>query len=128
MKRIFVGLLVFLSLFLLVSCAPLEAVDTKEAIDSEEAIVYEDGVEESVDDLEVSDSVEDGGNVNLDFSLVSVESGVQCYQSEELRSFAPGASGKILVELVSDDKLHIAWENGSCTGSEKLLDYEVYIR
>ncbi len=71
------------------------------------------------------------GNINRDFAQVGADGvygEIYCYQSEELRSFQPGASGKIVVRMLDEETLEIEHQEGSCNGDEQLLKPEIYVR
>jgi hypothetical protein len=67
------------------------------------------------------------GNINRDFTEITPGE-VYCYESEVVRDFQPGASGKILVEMIDDSTLRIQHRDGRCNGNEVLEEGEIYIR
>lgn len=69
------------------------------------------------------------GTKNRDFSDVKFDGKVYCYEDEH--PYENGESvddGKILLQLVDEETLHIEWQSSSCSSSEELNDPEVYER
>jgi hypothetical protein len=71
----------------------------------------------------------DSGTVNREFSQVTTDGKIYCYQAEQVgKSFETKPTGKILVQLIDDESLKIEHQTGSCSGSQSFNIPETYNR
>lgn len=69
------------------------------------------------------------GEINREFSQVVSDGKIYCYEgSSVIRSFEATPLGKVIVEMIDNETLHIEHQLGNCNGSEIFSDYEVYRR
>ncbi len=71
----------------------------------------------------------DSGRVNREFSQVTSDGNIYCYQSEEVEKFQGSRpSGKVVVQMTDKETLKIEHQSGSCSGNEVLSNPEIYRR
>jgi len=71
----------------------------------------------------------DSGKVNREFSHVTSDGNIYCYQSEKVEKFQSSRpSGKVVVQMTDKETLKIEHQSGSCSGSEVLSNPEIYRR
>ncbi len=63
-------------------------------------------------------SAKDSGTIDREFSQVTANGDIYCYNGE----------GKILVEMISDEQIQVEWQSGSCASTERFKDPEMYER
>lgn len=69
------------------------------------------------------------GNINRKFSEVKQDNNIYCFEAaDNVKSESPRTDGKILVQLVSETKIEIEHQNGSCGDSEEFASSTIYER
>lgn len=69
------------------------------------------------------------GLVNREFSQVTADGNIYCYQSESvIREWETKPRGKIIVQLIDDETLKIEHQSGACTGKFSLRNPATYMR